>query len=172
MKSLIRTSRYRSRTTLQPTRCAGQRQHVALAASRALNLNLSATWDPYLPAQCVRRAGARRRAAWKAHKGWVKLSSCGDFPFSYTLNNSTFKRKKKSSSTDTKRPKLPPTTIWTRWTTERADRTTRKRRQSGAWRRICPLEFSVSLTLNYSVNYSYGEFDKRRWIIAENSSEP
>lgn len=43
---------------------------------------------------------------WKAHKGWVKLSSTGT-SFSYTLNNSTFKRKKKSSSTDSKKTDSP-----------------------------------------------------------------
>lgn len=136
---------------------------LSLRLVKNLNLNLSATWDPYT--YQLNASGAPVRVdvpRWKAHKGWVKLSSTGT-SFSYTLNNSTFKRKKKSSSTDTKKTDSPDDNL-----DEMDDGTGGQNNQKkddnleldsdgyAHW------SFPWSLTLNYSVNYSYGEFDKQK----------
>lgn len=92
----------------------------------------------------------------------MKLSSTGT-SFSYTLNNSTFRRKKKSSSTDSKKTDSPDDNL-----DEMDDGTggqNNKKKDDNLeldsdgyahW------SFPWSLTLNYSVNYSYGEFDKQK----------
>lgn len=136
---------------------------LSLRLVKNLNLNLSATWDPYT--YQLNASGAPVRVdvpRWKAHKGWVKLSSTGT-SFSYTLNNSTFKRKKKSSSTDSKKTDSPDDNL-----DEMDDGTGGQNNQKkddnleldsdgyAHW------SFPWSLTLNYSVNYSYGEFDKQK----------
>ena len=99
----------------------------------------------------------------------MKLSSTGT-SFSYTLNNSTFKRKKKSSSTDSKKTDSPDDNL-----DEMDDGTGGQNNQKkddnleldsdgyAHW------SFPWSLTLNYSVNYSYGEFDKQKMDYRENS---
>lgn len=136
---------------------------LSLRLVKNLNLNLSATWDPYT--YQLNASGAPVRVdvpRWKAHKGWVKLSSTGT-SFSYTLNNSTFRRKKKSSSTDSKKTDSPDDNL-----DEMDDGTGGQNNQKkddnleldsdgyAHW------SFPWSLTLNYSVNYSYGEFDKQK----------
>lgn len=135
---------------------------LSLRLVKNLNLNLSATWDPYT--YQLNSSGNPVRVdvpRWKAHKGWVKLSSTGT-SFSYTFNNQTFKRKKKSagadknSGTDDADPASADLTD--------NDPTTKKKDENleldadgyAHW------SFPWSLTVNYSVNYSYGDFDKQK----------
>ena len=133
---------------------------------RNFNLNLSATWDPYTyklnasgnPYRC-------NTTRLQAGKGWARLSSTGT-SFSYTFNNSTFKKKDKkkddtsssdSNSTDTdsdteapEAPSGPKRANRKKDDTEMTD--------EGYMKWECPW----SLTMNYSVSYSYGAFNKQK----------
>ena len=121
------------------------------------NLNLNTTWDVY--SYKLNAAGTPVRVnttRLKAGKGLAKLSSFGT-SFSYTLNNDTFKKKKSTSSSS-----------GTTSTTDTAATEEEKKKQSqneniqtdsdgyAHW------SFPWSLTLNYSVNYGYGDFDYER----------
>ena len=134
---------------------------LSLRLAKNFNLNLSATWDPYT--YQLNESGSPVRVdipRWKAGKGWVKLSSTGT-SFSYTFNNSTFKRKKKNKTSDAL-PENPD--IGNDLDNENTDESESKK-DTGydldsdgyvKW------SFPWSLTVNYSVNYSYGDFDKEK----------
>lgn len=134
---------------------------LSLRLAKNFNLNLSATWDPYT--YQLNESGSPVRVdipRWKAGKGWVKLSSTGT-SFSYTFNNSTFKRKKKNKASDAL-PENPD--IGNDLGNENPDESESKK-DTGydldsdgyvKW------SFPWSLTVNYSVNYSYGDFDKEK----------
>lgn len=144
---------------------------IMLRLVKNFNLNLNASWDPYTyalsPSGTPVRVDVPR---WKAHKGWVKLASTGT-SFSYTFTNSTFKRSKKSS--DLSKPEEPdpdnPTEeeaftgdggdldFKQRVAMRRAN--ARKEQQENDADGYAPWEFPWSLTLNYSINYGYGEFN-------------
>ena len=133
---------------------------ISLRLIKNFNLNLSATWDPYT--YQLSESGSPVRVdvpRWKAGKGWVKLSSTGT-SFSYTFNNNTFKRKKKEDdkSSTKKDDGIDSIEDYDMAGQEKED----KEKSSGydldsdgyvKWK------FPWSLTLNYSVNYSYGDFD-------------
>ncbi|MCH5233388.1 MAG: LPS-assembly protein LptD [Muribaculaceae bacterium] len=134
------------------------------------NLNLSATWDPYIyrlsPSGSPVRVNIPR---WKAGKGWARLSSTGT-SFSYTINNQTFSKKKKNNEIDKSLSEdeygvddeeadnwgLKPDEV-----DEKRRRRLEAKQQAaeadadGYAKWECPW----SLTVNYSVNYGYGEFD-------------
>ena len=136
---------------------------LALRLAKNFNLNLSATWDPY-----TYRLNASGNPVkvdvprWKAGKGWVKLSSTGT-SFSYTFNNQTFQRKKKTNSDNNdKSPQNNPDEHSTPPDNAATDPKGGKDNDSSLqldddgyvhW------SFPWSLTFNYSVNYSYGSFD-------------
>ena len=76
---------------------------ILLRLTKSFNLNLSATWDPYTYALNSSGQPVRvNKTRLQAHKGLYKLTSTGT-SFSYTLNNSTFKKKKDNK--DNKRGK-------------------------------------------------------------------
>lgn len=140
---------------------------LSLRLVKNFNLNLSATWDPYT--YQLSESGAPVKVdipRWEAGKGWVKLSSTGT-SFSYTFNNSTFKRKKKSGSgsdasgTSVSRPE-------TSSGDDSEDDSSGKddKKDKGGYDLdsdgYVKWKFPWSLTVNYSVNYSYGEFDKQK----------
>ena len=133
---------------------------IMLRLVKNFNLNLSAVWDVYT--YQLNAAGNPVRVnipRWKAGKGWGRLSSTGT-SFSYTFNNDTFRRKKKNDKTDADSDK--PTSG------AAADRRRRDEEQQGAddmafnpdgymkW------EVPWSLTMNYSVSYGYGAFNKQK----------
>ena len=131
------------------------------------NLNLSAVWDVYT--YQLNSAGNPVRVnipRWKAGKGLGRLSSTGT-SFSYTFNNNTFKKKKKKEE----------------MTPEEEEEEKRRRRNSRQSRSgfgvqndsdeegsdmtfdpdgYMKWEVPWSLTLNYSVSYGYGAFNKRK----------
>ena len=137
---------------------------LSLRLVKNFNLNLSATWDVYTYQLNSSGNPVRvNKTRLQAGKGLAKLSSTGT-SFSYTFNNDTFKKKKddknnnkdkKDTNEDLSRYSPPED-----GTTADADK-----EQSGlkgydvddygyvAW------DFPWSLTMNYSVNYSYGDFD-------------
>lgn len=147
---------------------------ILLRLVKNFNLNLNATWDPYTyrlsPSGTPVKVDVPR---WKAHKGWVKLASTGT-SFSYTFNNSTFRKKKDSSAAGKNSDKDPndpgPATEEEAFTGDGGDMDFKQRvamRRANARKQLnegdadgyekweCPW----SLTVNYSVNYGYGAFD-------------
>lgn len=140
---------------------------LSLRLIKNFNLNLSATWDPYT--YQLNEYGNPVRVnvpRWKAGKGWAKLSSTGT-SFSYTFNNDTFKRKKKNdkdSKVDNSNASIENMDDGIDGIDDHnADGSEKK--DAGydldsdgyvKWK------FPWSLTVNYSVNYSYGEFDKQK----------
>ncbi len=146
---------------------------IMLRLVKNFNLNLQATWDPYTyqlsPSGSPVRVNIPR---WKAHKGWVRLASTGT-SFSYTFNNSTFKRKDNSENDgadqrtagDGPDGEFPDGDYGGDGTEgfaqQVANRRNKKKRSDsgdedadGYTKWECPW----SLTVNYSVNYGYGEF--------------
>lgn len=136
---------------------------LSLRLFKNFNLNLSATWDPYT--YQLSESGSPVKVdipRWKAGKGWVKLSSTGT-SFSYTFNNATFRRKKKKDTNSDK----GNGTQNSQDNYDEAANSGRKSKDDNAdegydldddgyvkW------SFPWSLTVNYSVNYGYGDFDK------------
>ncbi len=142
---------------------------IMLRLVKNFNLNLQATWDPYTyrlsPSGTPVRVNIPR---WKAGKGWVKLASTGT-SFSYTFNNDTFRRKKKNDSdAGSGKPEgeFPDgdypgdgdegfATQASRMRERRGDDDLDTSDADGYEKWECPW----NLTLNYSVNYGYGDFD-------------
>ncbi|MBD5358279.1 MAG: LPS-assembly protein LptD [Bacteroides sp.] len=145
---------------------------ILLRLVKNFNLNLSATWDPYIYQLSASGSPVRvNRTRLQAHKGWARLSSTGT-SFSYTLNNATFK-KKKDTKTDKGDGRNPDDeNPFDGEDGSEADDfdnygdLKRQRRQQakeeaavadadGYAKWECPW----NLTFNYSVNYGYGAFD-------------
>ncbi len=145
---------------------------LLLRLVKNFNLNLSATWDPYTYQLSSSGSPVRvNRTRLQAHKGWARLSSTGT-SFSYTFNNSTFKRKKDTKGNNDNSTDPDDESPYDGEDGSEADDfddygdLKRQRRQQakeeaasadadGYAKWECPW----SLTLNYSVNYGYGEFD-------------
>lgn len=136
---------------------------IMLRLVKNFNLNLSATWDPYL--YKLDANGTPRQVnkfRWQEGK-FYKLSSTGT-SFSYTFNNDTFKRKKKEDRrTDTSDMEDEDTEEDSFNNLASAPVNKDEKDQQGSdydgyakW--SCPW----SLSVNYSVSYGYGEFDKKK----------
>lgn len=144
---------------------------IMLRLVRNFNLNLNATWDPYTyrlsPSGTPVRVNVPR---WKAGKGWVKLVSTGT-SFSYTFNNSTFRRKssdtgnRSGTSAEYDDESIPDEgeegVDGDSFASAARARREKSRKESAEedadgyadWQ--CPW----SLTVNYSVNYGLGTFN-------------
>ncbi|MBD5330969.1 MAG: LPS-assembly protein LptD [Bacteroides sp.] len=138
---------------------------LLLKLMKNFNLNLSAVWDVYT--YQLNSAGNPVRVnvpRWKAGKGLAKLSSTGT-SFSYTLNNDTFKRKKKNTDTptptgpDSRDPNDPLANA------PNADDDSRGNVENNTdigtdgymkW------DVPWSLSINYSIGYAYGTFNKEK----------
>ncbi len=131
---------------------------LSLRLMKNFNLNLSATWDVYTYQLNEYGTPTRvNRTRLQAGKGFAKLSSTGT-SFSYTLNNDTFKKKKDKDAEQTEEP---PESV-NRYRNENEEENKGGRTESGI--EINPdgyakWDFPWSLTLNYSINYSYGDFN-------------
>jgi len=137
---------------------------IMLRLMRNFNLNLSATWDVYT--YKLNESGNPVRVnipRWKAGKGIGRLSSTGT-SFSYTFNNDTFRRKKKddknSESGNGSAEGTSPINRRMRSGAEADD----EKEQSTLLGADGYMKWEVpwSLTMNYSVNYSYGAFNKQK----------
>lgn len=136
---------------------------IMLRLVKNFNLNLSAVWDVYT--YQLNAAGNPVRVnipRWKAGKGIGRLSSTGT-SFSYTLNNDTFKRKPKKDSQNSDN-KSQPERQQPRANTRRNDSTGDSGGGDVAMDSDGYMKWEVpwSLTLNYSVNYGYGDFNKEK----------
>ena len=141
---------------------------ILLRLVKNFNLNLSATWDPYT--YRLNSSGSPVRVnvpRWKAGKGWARLSSTGT-SFSYTFNNQTFTKKK---SNDTKNANVgvdeeeEGEEFAENISFDAAEEKRRRRQEAkeasaaadadGYAKWECPW----SLSVNYSINYGYGDFN-------------
>ncbi len=140
---------------------------ILLRLMKNFNLNLNATWDVYT--YKLNSAGNPVRVnttRLEAGKGLGKLSSTGT-SFSYTLNNDTFKKKKKTdenSKEDNPNPNLPKPEATKQDDEESTDKSknTKKADYTLNPDGYAQWDFPWSLTFNYSVNYSYGTFNKKK----------
>lgn len=138
---------------------------IMLRLVKNFNLNLSAVWDVYT--YQLNSYGNPVRVnvpRWEVGKGWGRLSSTGT-SFSYTFNNDTFKKLKNrgKKSDDSKDTSGHSEDEWdddssTGGHSHSHDDEPVAMRADGyaAW------TMPWNLTLNYSVNYGYGEFDKKK----------
>ncbi len=139
---------------------------IMLRLVKNFNLNLSAVWDVYT--YKLNSAGNPVRVnipRWKAGKGWGRLSSTGT-SFSYTFNNDTFKRKpkdKKNDPDENENSKVPD--LRERAAAQRPGLSAHDGEEADMdfnsdgymkW------EVPWSLTMNYSVSYGYGAFNKAK----------
>ncbi|MDE7350039.1 MAG: LPS-assembly protein LptD, partial [Muribaculaceae bacterium] len=143
---------------------------ILLRLTKNFNLNLSATWDPYTYALNADGRPVRvNKTRLQAHKGWVKLTSTGT-SFSYTFNNSTFKKKKDVKDTTLKNGNADDETDYDdeeeRSLADMAP-SRRKRGREGEEKQndadgYTPWECPWSLTFNYSINYGLGDFNYKK----------
>ena len=141
---------------------------MMLRLTKSFNLNLSATWDPY-----VYRANASgypvqiNRYRWQEGLGFYKLSSTGT-SFSYTLNNDTFKRKPKD---DAKKNGNDPdngegddenSDDFAAKVNARRNENKQDETANLAGEGYAQWDFPWSLSFNYSVSYGYGDFNAAR----------
>ncbi|MCM1450571.1 MAG: hypothetical protein NC082_09515 [Clostridiales bacterium] len=144
---------------------------LLLRLTKGFNLNLAATWDVYTYQLNAAGNPVRvNKTRLQAGKGLGKLSSTGT-SFSYTFNNDTFKNlfgKKDSKGEDkNKRSDEEYDDEWDEDDDSRRpqrlshnhDDDEKMKMGSGGY-----MQWSVpwSLTFNYSVNYGYGAFNKKK----------
>jgi hypothetical protein len=142
---------------------------INLRLVKNFNLNLSAVWDVYT--YQLNEYGNSVRVnipRWEVGKGWGKLSSTGTW-FSYTFNNDTFKRKNKGkdgeASADDENGEIDDGSDENADSEDGAPQSPfAKKKSDVATDEDGYMKWSVpwNLTLNYSVNYGYGAFDKEK----------
>ncbi len=139
---------------------------ILLKLVKNFNLNLSAVWDVYT--YQLDSSGNPVRVnipRWKAGKGLARLSSTGT-SFSYTFDNNTFRRNKskkgdKKNDSDMNSPPLLSDDLAGTEPDEEPDI------GKGDDIELTPegyMAWSVpwDFTVNYSINYSYGTFNKEK----------
>ncbi len=142
---------------------------ILLRLAKNFNLNLAATWDVYT--YQLNAAGNPVRVnipRWKAGKGIGRLMSTGT-SFSYTFNNNTFKRKKKENTKKKGDGGADGDEDDEGDNFSGANSAPEGRKNSNhegglvmsddgyaAW------EVPWSLSVNYSINYGYGSFNKKK----------
>lgn len=142
---------------------------ILLRITRGFNLNLNATWDVYKYALDANGNPVRiNKLRLFNGGGWGRLSSTGT-SLSYTFNNDTFRKlfRRDDGKKREKKDEAPPAT---RPTPDNP--TGEMRRGSGTDSNsggpqldgdgYSKWEFPWSLTLNYSLNYGYGTFNKEK----------
>lgn len=133
---------------------------MSLRLMKNFNLNLSATWDVYTYQLNSYGNPVRvNRTRLQAGKGLGKLSSTGT-SFSYTFNNSTFRKKDSSKKSDSKGAGTADqlNDDGTLDTSQKKDDKSSSDYQLSS-DGYAKWDFPWSLSVNYSVNYSYGDFD-------------
>lgn len=144
---------------------------ILLRLVKNFNLNLSAVWDVYTYQLNSNGTPVRVNIPrWKAGKGLAKLSSTGT-SFSYTFNNDTFRKlfRKEDKDKDKKNDDQDSEDLDDEALEEERPRMSRvghdhddddpmELNSDGYMKWECPW----SLTVNYSVNYGYGTFNKEK----------
>ena len=141
---------------------------ILLRLTKNFNLNLNATWDPYCYALTPSGSPVKVDRLRIAHgKGPAKLSSTST-SFSYTFNNDTFRRKKDNDRSNSRNitdndDETPDTEEEDAFNNRaRAGRRPEEDTQTSDVDGYASWSCPWSLSLNYSVNYGYGEFDYDR----------
>lgn len=142
---------------------------IMLRLLKNFNLNLNATWDPYIYELSSSGSPVKVDKLRIGHgKGIAKLSSTGT-SFSYTFNNNTFKRNKtedddKKNKGTTGGPGDDDEDM--NGENDFASAASKHRRKKNGDKTPTsdadgyePWSVPWSLTFNYSVNYGYGSFD-------------
>lgn len=138
---------------------------LLLRLVKNFNLNLSAVWDVYT--YQLNEAGNPVRVnipRWKAGKGIGRLSSTGT-SFSYTFNNNTFKRDKKNTDkneTDNNSGRTTSPASRNRSKAEGNDGTAGSDDLMLTEEGYMKWEVPWSLSVNYSISYGYGSFNKKK----------
>ena len=139
---------------------------IMLRLVKNFNLNLSAVWDVYT--YQLNSYGNPVRVnvpRWEVGKGWGRLSSTGT-SFSYTFNNDTFKKLKNrgKKSDDSKDTSGHSEDEWDDDSSTGGHSHSHDDDEPVAMRADGYAAWTMpwNLTLNYSVNYGYGEFDKKK----------
>ena len=139
---------------------------IMLRLVKNFNLNLSAVWDVYT--YQLNSYGNPVRVnvpRWEVGKGWGRLSSTGT-SFSYTFNNDTFKklRERGKKSDDSKDTSDHSEDEWDEDSSSGGHGHNHDDDEPVAMRVDGYAAWTMpwNLTLNYSVNYGYGEFDKKK----------
>ncbi|MFR0834976.1 MAG: hypothetical protein ACLSG8_01015 [Barnesiella sp.] len=131
---------------------------ILLRLTKNFNLNLSAIWDLYTYNDQGTRINKTRL---QAGKGLARLRSTGT-SFSYTFNNDTFKRKKK----DDQSASVPsnPEFADEQQAGEEEPRNNKKEENKDDFSSDGYMKWNVpwSLSINYSINYGYGAFNKQK----------
>ncbi len=133
---------------------------ILLRLTKGFNLNLSAVWDVYT--YQLNEYGTPVRVnipRFKAGKGLGRLSSTGT-SFSYTFNNDTFRRKKKDDKGDSDNDNANRS--GDQYNRDMEDQQNDSGDLSLDADGYAKWEIPWSLTLNYSVSYGYGSFNKRK----------
>lgn len=139
---------------------------MLLRLTKGFNLNLQATWDVYT--YQLNAAGNPVRVnipRWKAGKGIGRLSSTGT-SFSYTFNNDTFRRKKKDNNNGNSRDTGAETDEFGGGAEH--DRALQDVQDDSSGELelgadgYAKWEVPWSLSVNYSIGYAYGEFNKKK----------
>ncbi len=131
--------------------------NLLLRLTKNFNLNLNAVWDTYT--YQLNQNGNPVRVnipRWKAGKGLGRLSSTGT-SFSYTFNNDTF-RKKNKRTTSPETSADPNSQDSNPNSPSDSDGDDAIILDDGYEKWKCPW----SLTLNYSISYGYGAFNKQK----------
>ncbi len=132
---------------------------ILLRLTKSFNLNLSATWDPYTYGLNESGTPVRvDRTRLRAGKGLAKLSSTGT-SFSYTINNNTFRKRD-----DNKKKDEPKNNQYgsLRGANDNIDDGQEGGHEDGVEMNpdgYAKWEFPWSLSVNYSIGYSYGKFN-------------
>lgn len=134
---------------------------ILLRLTKGFNLNLSATWDVYTYA--LNEAGNPVRVnktRLAAGKGIGRLMRTGT-SFSYTFNNDTFKKKNKKDNPNDNNGQDNNQNSGAMNERNQRDK---ENEGSGEFSADGYSKWEVpwSLTLNYSVNYGYGTFNKQK----------
>lgn len=144
--------------------------NLLIKLTKGLNLNLRTTWDPYC--YQLNSAGNPVRVdvlRSQAGRGWARLSSAGT-SFSYTFNNDTFKKKEKRNKPKTGEEEVGDAndplanSAAAEQEKERQRRSTNKSGGDAEYDSDGYYRWKIpwSLTFNYSVNYTYGAFNKQK----------
>lgn len=145
---------------------------ILLRLVKNFNLNLSGTWDPYTYALSPSGSPVKvNRTRLQAGKFPYKLTSTGT-SFSYTFNNSTFKKKGNGDKSDKKGSGNYDDEYDDEYGDEDSDYSrTASRKGNGNDKKeevksdadgYTPWECPWSLTFNYSINYGMGTFNYKK----------
>lgn len=137
---------------------------ILIKLTKNFNLQMSAVWDTYTY-QLDRYGNPVRvnKPRWTVGKGIGRLSSTGT-SFSYTFNNDTFKKKDKDSdSKNTQQQRKQPNAL----PTDPNSGDEEEEAPGDSDVQFGPDGYSIweipwSLSINYSVNYGYGTFNKKK----------